>query len=104
MLQFVLRLRDQYHGSYQNGSGRSTEKYASTRARVYLDTTTTLPEEAFSLSSVKVGEGQGEEANFIECPSPRPPTRSWRGESEDFWWLYRNAPPRLQADETRSHG
>src|SRR5712671_3445712 len=102
MLQFVLRLRDQYHGSYQNGSGRSTEKYASTRARVHLDTTSTLPEEVFSLSSLKGGEGQGEEANFIECPSTRPPLVPGGERAKTSGGCIEMRPPRLQADETRS--
>src|SRR5437867_12212081 len=34
--------------------------------------TTSRPEEVFSLSSIRGGEGRGEEANFDECPSPRP--------------------------------
>jgi hypothetical protein len=41
----------------------------------YLNTTTTRP--VFSLSSRRGGEGWGEEANFIECPSPRPSPRSF---------------------------
>jgi len=42
-----------------------------------LDTPTTRPEEGFSLSSPKGGEGRGEEANLLECPSPRPSPRSF---------------------------
>src|SRR5947209_2283087 len=41
------------------------------------DTTTTRLEEVFSLSSGRGGEGRGEEANFIECPSPRPSPHSF---------------------------
>jgi hypothetical protein len=43
-----------------------------------LDTTTSRPEEVFSLSSRKGGEGWGEEASFMECPSPHTFTRSER--------------------------
>ncbi len=35
-----------------------------------LDTTTTRPDKFFSLSSQREGEGWGEEATFIEFPSP----------------------------------
>src|ERR1041385_8848004 len=43
----------------------------------HRDSTVTRPEEAFSLSSSRGGEGRGEEANSIECPSPRPSPRSF---------------------------
>src|SRR5216117_2689338 len=36
-----------------------------------LDTTSAWPELMLSLSSPKGGEGWGEEATLIECPSPR---------------------------------
>ena len=35
-----------------------------------IETTTTRPDEVFSLSSPKGGEGRGEEASLNECPSP----------------------------------
>src|SRR6266404_7317483 len=46
------------------------------RQRAHLNTTTDRPEEIFSLSSPKVGEGRGAEANLIECP-PRPSPHSF---------------------------
>src|SRR6266511_182082 len=47
------------------------------RRRRVLDTTTTRPEEVFSLSSHRGGEGWGEESKSIECPSPRPSRHSF---------------------------
>src|SRR5206468_12217201 len=38
--------------------------------RAPLDTATCHAEEVFCLSSLKAGEGRGEEADSIECPSP----------------------------------
>src|SRR5439155_4802549 len=69
--------------------------------RAHLDTTTTRPEEVFSLSSRRVG-ALGRGGQFYECP-PHPnllPTRSSRGEGENFWWLYQDAP--LDGDVKRT--
>ena len=71
------------------------------RWRAHLDTTTTRPEEVFSLSSRRVG-ALGRGVQFYECP-PHPnllPTRSSRGEGENFWWLYQDAP--LDGDVKRT--
>src|SRR6266496_832844 len=38
--------------------------------QAHFDTTTTRPEEGLSLSSLKGGEGRGEEADLMKCPSP----------------------------------
>src|SRR5881628_3812389 len=43
----------------------------------HLDTTTLRLAEVFSLSSPKGGEGGGEEATIIECPSPQPSPHSF---------------------------
>src|SRR5438477_12328271 len=43
----------------------------------HLDTTTIRLVEVFSLSSPKGGEGGGEEATIIECPSPQPSPHSF---------------------------
>src|SRR6266704_5195406 len=47
------------------------------RGRAHLDTTTLRLAEVFSLSSPKGGEGGGEEATVIECPSPQPSPHSF---------------------------
>src|SRR6266516_1352823 len=63
------------------------------RSRAHVDTTTIRLAEVFSLSSPKGGEGGGEEATILlNASHPNPlPTRSSRGEGENFWWLCRCA-------------
>ncbi len=66
--------------------------------RAHRATTTIQEENVCSLASPTGGEGRGEEADLIGYPSPLTlspdplPARSSRGEGEDFWWLYQNAP------------
>src|SRR5439155_12889914 len=50
-----------------------TQRTSSRRSSgAHLDTTTIRLEEAFSLSCRRGGEGGGEDATIIECPSPQP--------------------------------
>ena len=55
-----------------------TQRTSSRRSSgAHLDTTTIRLEEAFSLSCRRGGEGGGEDATIIECPSPQPSPHSF---------------------------
>src|SRR5436190_6681065 len=58
-----------------------------------LDTTTIRLAEVFPLSSPKEERAGERRPLLLKAPHPNPlPTRSSRGEGENFWWLCQDAP------------
>ena len=60
----------------QRGSCKEKFRVQSDMRHGALDTSIAEPELMFSLSSPQEEKGRGEEATFIECPSPRPSPHS----------------------------
>ena len=60
----------------QRGSCKGKFRVQSDMRHGALDTSIAWPELMFSLSSPQEEKGRGEEATFIECPSPRPSPHS----------------------------
>src|SRR5206468_8690776 len=102
------RRRPEREGDAGGGSGRAaTKKDKSSdvgsrlplragvgQRQIIIQSNHQLPEKVFSLSSLRGGEGRGEEANSIECPSPRPSPHSFlAGRGRDFLMVVSRCDP-----------